>query len=140
MTNTRKLLLGQVNWFTRCGTILDGIELNVTVHAIKRYPNDSDHQEDEYTPLRTHCTAGEPSWSLKGRVQQMPRHHGAAIGHRKQKRLTPIEGRMKPYREPQISCSPQRQAEEESYQPGGYFSEPRFPGIALVSETEHQRQ
>src|SRR5581483_9976918 len=114
--------------------------LHIPVDPLKRNPHDGNHQEYKNTAFGTDRAARQPPWTLKGRVQEMSGHDGAAVGHGIQERFSPVEREMKSHGEPKIAGAPQGQAEKQSDQARGEFSVPGLARISLMSKAEQQRQ
>src|SRR5579863_9451683 len=93
-----------------------------------------------YTGFGTNRSAGQPSRAVKRGIQQLAGRNEATIGHAEHKSLRVIPRGMKPYGEPDRTCTAQRKAEKETDRRRGKSAKPGFTGVTQMPGAKKQRQ
>src|ERR1700730_10090900 len=80
---------------------LSGI-LRRGIYPIKHHPKQHQQQEEKNAAFRPHGSAGQPTWTLQRRMQQVSGSHASAVRDRIKVALAPVPGSVKANREPKV--------------------------------------
>src|SRR5215472_2293619 len=111
-------------------------ELNIAMGQAEHHEQRSNDHENEQAGFGSDGSPGEPRGAVKRRVQQMSRHHHAAVGNGIDEALSIVPGEVQADREPQASCAPDSEAEEKADQRSSKCSDPTLSAIPEVYGAE----
>src|SRR5712692_7506388 len=109
---------------------------NLAVEPIEQNENQRNHDEDQRAALRADGPAGEPSGSVKRRVQKVSFHHHSTVRDGIKEAFGIVPHGVHANGKPQTSGAPHGQGEEKADQNGAQRAHPIFPRISQVTSAE----